>query len=78
MFCIIFKGISIICSSQIKKLCLSIQKPKAGGNASAELAAVSAAHGGASVIGLERVPREKTSRYGIVEMDGGRIVDMVE
>ena len=50
----------------------------AGGNAAAELAAVSAAHGGASVIGLERVPREKTSRYGIVEMDGDRVVDMVE
>lgn len=50
----------------------------AGGNASAELVAVSAAHGGASVIGLERVPRERVSRYGIVRMDGDRVVDMVE
>ena len=50
----------------------------AGGNASAELMAVSAAHGGAGVIGLERVPREKVSRYGIVKMEDGRIVDMVE
>ena len=50
----------------------------AGANASAELAAMSAAHGGAGVIGLERVPKEKVSRYGIVKMDGDRIVDMVE
>ena len=50
----------------------------AGANASAELVAASAAHGGAGVIGLERVPRERVSRYGIVSMDGDRIVDMVE
>ena len=39
----------------------------AGGSASRELVAVSAAHGGAGVVGLERVPREKVSRYGIVK-----------
>ncbi|MBQ3289354.1 MAG: NTP transferase domain-containing protein [Kiritimatiellae bacterium] len=50
----------------------------AGASASAELVAMSAAHGGAGVIGLERVPKEKVSRYGIVKMDGDRIVDMVE
>ena len=50
----------------------------AGANASAELVAMSAAHGGAGVIGLERVPKEKVSRYGIVKKDGDRIVDMVE
>ena len=50
----------------------------AGGNAASELAAVSAAHGGASVVGLERVPRERVSRYGIVRTEGDRIVDMVE
>ena len=51
----------------------------AGGSASRELAAASAAHGGAGVVGLERVPRERVSRYGIVAMDGdGRITDMVE
>ena len=50
----------------------------AGGSASRELAAVSAAHGGAGVVGLERVPRERVSRYGIVKMEGDRIVDMVE
>ncbi|MBR2838119.1 MAG: NTP transferase domain-containing protein [Kiritimatiellae bacterium] len=50
----------------------------AGGSASQELAAVSAAHGGASVVGLEHVPRERVSRYGIVRMEGDRIVDMVE
>lgn len=50
----------------------------AGGNASKELVAVSAAHDGAGVIGLERVPQAKVSRYGIVEMSGERIVDMVE
>ena len=50
----------------------------AGGSASRELVAVSAAHGGAGVVGLERVPRERVSRYGIVRMEGDRIVDMVE
>ena len=33
---------------------------------SAAMAAISRAHGGASVVGLERVPRERISRYGIV------------
>ena len=56
----------------------------AGCNAAKEMAAVSAANGGASVIGLERVPPEKVSRYGIVKPDGqsdGRtvaIADLVE
>ncbi len=50
----------------------------AGCNASAAMAAVSAANGGAGVIGLERVPREKVSRYGIVRLEGDRIVDLVE
>ena len=39
----------------------------AGCNAAKAMAEVSAANGGASVIGLERVPREKVSRYGIVK-----------
>lgn len=33
---------------------------------SAAMAAISRAHGGASVVGLEEVPTEKVSRYGIV------------
>ena len=33
---------------------------------SAAMAAISRAHGGASVVGLEEVPLEKVSRYGIV------------
>lgn len=50
-----------------------------GGTPAAELAAVSAAHGGASVIGLQEVPAERVSRYGIVKMaPDGRIVDLVE
>ena len=50
----------------------------AGCNASKEMAAVSAANGGAGVIGLEHVPAEKVSRYGIVKMADGRIADLVE
>ena len=50
----------------------------AGCNAAKEMAAVSDRHGGASVIGLEHVPQEKVSRYGIVKRDGERIVDLVE
>ena len=50
----------------------------AGCNASKEMAALSAANGGCGVIGCERVPREKLSRYGILKLDGGRIVDLVE
>ncbi len=36
---------------------------------SAAMAAISRAHGGASVVGLEEVPLEKVSRYGIVAGD---------
>lgn len=43
----------------------------AGCNAAKAMAEVSAANGGASVIGLERVPREKVSRYGIVKPKSG-------
>ena len=49
-----------------------------GCNAAKEMADLSARHGGASVIGLERVPKEKVSRYGIVKLDGERVVDLVE
>lgn len=49
-----------------------------GCNASKEMAEVSRAHGGAAVIGCERVPKEKVSCYGIMKLDGDRIVDMVE
>ena len=56
----------------------------AGCNAAKEMAAVSASNGGASVIGLERVPPEKVSRYGIVKPAGQSddrtvsIADLVE
>ena len=43
-----------------------------GCNAAKGMAEVSAANGNASVIGLERVPKEKVSRYGIVKPAGGR------
>ena len=38
-----------------------------GETPSAAMAAISRAHGGASVVGLEEVPLEKVSRYGIVK-----------
>lgn len=50
----------------------------AGCDAASEMVAVSKANGGAGVIGLERVPPEKVSRYGIVRMAEGRIADLVE
>ena len=46
--------------------------------AAKEMVDVSKAHCGAAVIGCERVPKEKVSRYGIMKLDGDRIVDMVE
>ena len=58
-----------------------------GPNPSREMVAVSMANGGASVVGLERVPQEKVSRYGIVAVEDGasldaggsaRIVNLVE
>lgn len=58
-----------------------------GPNPSREMVAVSLANNGASVIGLERVPPDKVSRYGIVAVADGadpadgdcaRIVDLVE
>jgi len=50
----------------------------AGCNAAKEMAKLCRRNYGASVIGLEQVPPEKVSRYGIVKMEGGRIVDLVE
>ena len=57
-----------------------------GPNPSVAMVGVSRANGGASVIGVEQVPEEKVSRYGIVAVEGpvpssgeaARIVDMVE
>ena len=57
-----------------------------GPNPSVEMVAVSKANGGASVIGMEQVPQEKVSRYGIIAVEGpvptagssARIVDLVE
>ena len=46
--------------------------------AAKEMVALSKANGGASVIGCEHVPPEKVSRYGILKVEGGRIVDLVE
>ena len=50
----------------------------AGCNAAKEMSELSRANGGCGVIGCERVPRERLSRYGILKLDGGRIVDLVE
>lgn len=49
-----------------------------GCNASKEMVEFSRIRGGAAVIGCERVPKEKVSRYGIMKLDGDRIVDMIE
>jgi UTP--glucose-1-phosphate uridylyltransferase len=57
-----------------------------GPNPSIGMAAVSKVNGGASVIGMERVPKEKVSRYGIAAVEGpvpsagesAKIVDLVE
>lgn len=50
----------------------------AGCNASKGMVELSRSNGGCAVIGCERVPREKISRYGILKVDDGRIVDLVE
>lgn len=42
-----------------------------GPNPSREMVAISQANGGASVVGLERVPPERVSRYGIVAFEKG-------
>ena len=49
-----------------------------GCSAAREMVALSRTNGGASVIGCEHVPPEKVSRYGILKVEGGRIVDLVE
>ena len=49
-----------------------------GCNAAKEMVEVSRRNGNAAVIGCERVPKEKVSRYGIMKLEGDRIVDMVE
>ena len=50
----------------------------AGCNASKEMSAISRANGGCGVIGCERVSREKLSQYGILKLEDGRVVDLVE
>ena len=57
----------------------------AGETPSVAMAAISSAHGGASVVGLEEVPLERVSRYGIVKgiADEGdekvlKLTDLVE
>ena len=50
----------------------------AGCNAAKEMAAMSRANGNCGVIGCERVPKEKISRYGILKLEGERIADLVE
>ena len=42
--------------------------------AAREMVEVSKRHAGAAVIGCERVPKEKVSRYGIMKLEGDRIV----
>ena len=46
--------------------------------AAKEMTAVSQANDGASIIGCEHVPPEKVSRYGILKVEGGKVVDLVE
>ena len=46
--------------------------------AAKEMVALSRVNDGASVIGCEHVPPEKVSRYGILKVEGGRVVDLVE
>ena len=74
----ILQASSLVSGSSSRLLILLGDCLVAGCNAAKAMAEVSAAHGGASVIGLERVPQEKVSRYGIVRMEDGRIVDLVE
>ena len=74
----ILQASSLVSGSSSRLLILLGDCLVAGCNAAKAMAEVSAAHGGASVIGLERVPPEKVSRYGIVRMEDGRIVDLVE
>lgn len=50
----------------------------AGCCAAREMVALAQTHGTCGVIGCERVPRERISRYGILKVAGGRIVDLVE
>lgn len=49
-----------------------------GCNAAGEMVALASKHGVGAVIGCERVPMERVSRYGVMKLDGDRIVDVVE
>ena len=49
-----------------------------GCNASKEMVECSRVNDRACVIGCERVAMEKVSRYGVMKLEGDRIVDMVE
>lgn len=49
-----------------------------GGEACSKMVELAKRSGAAGVIGCERVPAEKVSKYGIMKLEGGRIVDIVE
>lgn len=49
-----------------------------GCDAASEMMACSRQNGHSAVIGCEKVPREKVSRYGILKLENCRVVDMVE
>ena len=69
------------CAAEIKQspvLILLGDAVISGCVAAKEMVALSKANGGASVIGCEHVPPERVSRYGILKVEGGCIVDLVE
>ena len=74
----VLQAANLFCEKDDKVLILLGDALVSGGCASKAMVERSEALGGVAVIGVEEVPLEKVSRYGIMKVEDDYIVDMVE
>ena len=74
----VLQAANLFCEKDDKVLILLGDALVSGGCASKAMVERSEALGGVAVIGVEEVPLEKVSRYGIMKVEGDYVVDMVE
>ena len=74
----VLQAANLFCEKDDKVLILLGDALVSEGCASKAMVERSKALGGVAVIGVEEVPLEKVSRYGIMKVEGDYVVDMVE
>ena len=73
----VLQAANLFCEKDDKVLILLGDALVSGGCASKAMVERSEALGGVAVIGVEEVPLEKVSRYGIMKVEGDYVVNMV-